>query len=56
MNKKKKNIEPLYIYDKNRNPQEVYLSIDDYNLFMEKLKKLSEQARSKVKVKVKKKL
>jgi len=44
MTKKNKIIKPRFFYDKNNNPTDVYLSIDDYNAFMERLKKFSNEA------------
>ena len=40
--KNKKYIEPCYMYDTDNNPVEAYLSIDDYEAFMNKLKLFSE--------------
>ena len=40
--KNKKYIEPCYIYGADNNPVEAYLSIDDYEAFMNKLKLFSE--------------
>ena len=41
--KNKKYIEPCNIYDDENHPVEVYLSIDDYEAFMKKLKMFSEK-------------
>jgi hypothetical protein len=46
MVKKKKTIKPQFYYDKNKKPVAVYLGIEDYTLFMNKLKKFSDEARS----------
>ncbi len=47
MAKKNKIIKPEFFYDKNNKPIYVYLSIDDYNSFMERLKKFSDEARQR---------
>ncbi len=44
MAQKNKIIKPRFFYDKNNKPAAVYLSIDDYNNFMDRLKKFSDEA------------
>ncbi len=38
---KKKYVEPQFIHDNKGRPSKVYLTIDDYNALVNKLKKLS---------------
>ena len=45
---KKKSIIPQYLY-KNSKPVQVYLPIEDYKAFMQKLEKLSQEARNLLK-------
>ena len=47
LTKKLKPIQPQYLYDKNGKVKMVYLTIDDYNRFMTKLRKFSEAARKR---------
>ena len=44
----KKPIQPQFLFDKNGKVKQVYLTIDDFNRFMDKLKRLSEEARKRV--------
>ena len=44
---KKKPIQPQYLYDKNGKVKQVYLTIDDFDRFMTKLKNFSEAARKR---------
>ena len=48
MTKSKKKITPQYLY-KNKKVSQVYLTIEDYEAFMKKLKKLSLEARNLLK-------
>lgn len=41
--KQKKYIEPQFIHDKNGKPSKVYLTIEDYNVLLNKLEKLSKE-------------
>jgi mRNA-degrading endonuclease RelE of RelBE toxin-antitoxin system len=42
-------IKPQFLYDANNNPLEVYLSIEDYEAFMNKLERLSKQIEDQLK-------
>jgi len=45
---KTKRIEPQWIYNKDKKPTHVYLTIEDFNRFIEKIKETAQTARKLV--------
>ena len=51
MMKKSTVIQPRFFYDKNQKPVSVYLTIEDYTAFMQKLQKMAATVKRKMAIK-----